>query len=65
MSETLADIARHEQARGNKPKLETARCADRVVFFYLGEMMEAGPAPQMFTVPKLKQTQDYVTGRFG
>ena len=65
MGETLADIARHERIRGNRPKLEAARCADRVAFFYLGEMVEAGSAQQMFTAPKLKQTQDHVTGRFG
>ncbi len=86
MGETLADIARHERACGNKPKLvvkhtgdglqhrskivlvthnmqQAARCANQGAFFYLGEMIEAGSAQQMFTAPKLKQTQDYVTGR--
>jgi phosphate transport system ATP-binding protein len=44
---------------------QAARCADQVAFFYLGEMVEVGPAHQMFTAPKQKRTQEYVTGRFG
>ncbi len=42
-----------------------ARCADQVAFFYLGELVEVGPAAQMFTAPKAKRTQEYITGRFG
>jgi len=44
---------------------QAARCADQVAFFYLGELIEVGPAGQMFTAPKQRRTQDYVTGRFG
>jgi phosphate transport system ATP-binding protein len=44
---------------------QAARCADQVAFFYLGELIEVGPAGQMFTSPKQRRTQDYVTGRFG
>jgi phosphate transport system ATP-binding protein len=44
---------------------QAARCADRVAFFYLGELIEVGPAHQMFTAPRQKKTQDYITGRFG
>jgi len=44
---------------------QAARCADQVAFFYLGEMVEVGPAGQMFTAPKQRRTQDYITGRFG
>jgi phosphate transport system ATP-binding protein len=44
---------------------QAARCADQVAFFYLGEMVEYGPAGQIFTSPKQKRTQEYVTGRFG
>jgi phosphate transport system ATP-binding protein len=44
---------------------QAARCADRLAFFYLGEMLEAGSAQQMFAAPKLKQTQDFIAGRFG
>src|SRR4051794_8974108 len=44
---------------------QAARCADQVAFFYLGEMVECAPAAQIFTAPKQKRTQEYVTGRFG
>ena len=44
---------------------QAARCADRVAFFYLGEMVEVGSAAQMFTAPREQRTQQYITGRFG
>jgi phosphate transport system ATP-binding protein len=44
---------------------QAARCADQVAFFYLGELVEVGTATQIFTTPRQKRTQDYVTGRFG
>jgi phosphate transport system ATP-binding protein len=44
---------------------QAARCADQVAFFYLGEMVEVASAGQMFTAPKERRTQEYITGRFG
>jgi phosphate transport system ATP-binding protein len=44
---------------------QAARCADQVAFFYLGELVEAGSATQIFTAPRERRTQDYITGRFG
>jgi phosphate transport system ATP-binding protein len=44
---------------------QAARCADQVAFFYLGELIEIGQAGQIFTAPKQKKTQEYITGRFG
>jgi phosphate transport system ATP-binding protein len=44
---------------------QAARCADQVAFFYLGEMVEVAPAGEMFTAPKQRRTQEYITGRFG
>jgi len=44
---------------------QAARCADQVAFFYLGEMVEVAAAADMFTAPKQKRTQEYITGRFG
>jgi phosphate transport system ATP-binding protein len=44
---------------------QAARCADRVAFFYMGEMVEVASAAQMFTAPKQRRTQEYITGRFG
>ncbi len=44
---------------------QAARCADQVAFFYLGELVEVNTATQMFTAPREKRTQEYITGRFG
>ena len=44
---------------------QAARCADQVAFFYLGEMVEVGSAAQIFTAPRQRRTQEYITGRFG
>jgi len=44
---------------------QAARCADQVAFFFLGELVEVGRAAQMFTAPRQKRTQEYITGRFG
>jgi phosphate transport system ATP-binding protein len=44
---------------------QAARCADQVAFFYLGEMVEVSPAAEMFTAPRERRTQEYITGRFG
>jgi len=44
---------------------QAARCADQVAFLYLGELIEVSPAMQMFTAPRERRTQEYITGRFG
>jgi phosphate transport system ATP-binding protein len=44
---------------------QAARCADQVAFFYLGELIEVGAAGQIFTAPRQRKTQEYITGRFG
>ena len=44
---------------------QAARCADRVAFFYLGELVECAPATDLFTAPRERRTQEYITGRFG
>ena len=44
---------------------QAARVSDRTAFFWLGRLVEEGPTDQMFTNPKEKLTEDYVTGRFG
>ena len=44
---------------------QSARCADQVAFFYLGELIEIAPAAQLFTNPREPKTQEYITGRFG
>lgn len=44
---------------------QAARISDETAFFYLGELVEMGPTKRIFTFPSKKQTEDYVTGRFG
>ena len=43
---------------------QAARVADKTCFFYLGELIEAGPTRELFSNPKEKLTNDYLTGRF-
>jgi phosphate transport system ATP-binding protein len=44
---------------------QAARVSDSTAFFYEGRLVEYGPTKQIFTRPSQKQTEDYVTGRFG
>ena len=44
---------------------QAARISDKCAFFLLGEMVEIGPTEQIFSMPKDKRTEDYITGRFG
>jgi len=44
---------------------QAARVSDYTGFFYLGELIEFGETEQIFTRPRQKKTEDYVTGRFG
>jgi phosphate transport system ATP-binding protein len=44
---------------------QAARVSDRTAFFWLGRLVEYGPTDRIFTNPKEKLTEDYVTGRFG
>lgn len=44
---------------------QASRVSDRTAFFYLGSLIEYGKTSEMFTNPKIKQTENYITGRFG
>ena len=44
---------------------QAARVSDVTGFFYLGQLIETGETQDLFTRPKLQQTEDYITGRFG
>ena len=44
---------------------QAARVSDVTAFFYLGKLIEADRTETLFTRPKLQQTSDYITGRFG
>jgi phosphate transport system ATP-binding protein len=44
---------------------QATRCSDHTAFFYLGQLVEFGPTGLIFSNPREKRTQDYITGRFG
>lgn len=44
---------------------QAARIADKTAFFLMGELIESGDTDKMFSLPKDKRTEDYITGRFG
>mgnify|MGYP003514219172 FL=1 len=44
---------------------QAARVSDYTAFMYLGKMVEYGDTDTLFTNPKNKQTEDYITGRYG
>jgi phosphate transport system ATP-binding protein len=44
---------------------QAARVSQRTAFMYLGELIEFGETKKLFTNPKDRRTQDYITGRFG
>lgn len=44
---------------------QASRVSDYTAFFYLGELVEYGQTVEIFTKPKLKHTENYITGRFG
>lgn len=44
---------------------QAVRISDKTVFFLLGEIIEAGNTEEIFSMPKNKKTEDYITGRFG
>jgi len=44
---------------------QAARCSDYTAYMYLGELMEFGETGQIFVKPSRKETEDYITGRFG
>ncbi len=44
---------------------QAARCSDYTAYMYLGDLMEFGPTQDLFLSPRKKDTEDYITGRFG
>jgi phosphate transport system ATP-binding protein len=44
---------------------QAARCSDHTAYMYLGDLIEFGTTEQMFFKPTCKETEDYITGRFG
>ena len=44
---------------------QAARVSDYTAFMYMGNLVEFGATNEVFTTPKKKQTEDYITGRYG
>jgi phosphate transport system ATP-binding protein len=44
---------------------QAARCSDYTAYMYLGDLIEFGPTSELFMKPTKKDTEDYITGRFG
>ena len=44
---------------------QAARVSDFTAFFYMGKLIEVDATETLFTRPKFRQTEDYITGRFG
>ena len=44
---------------------QAARVSDYTAFFYMGKLIEYDKTKNIFTKPSIKQTEDYITGRFG
>ncbi len=44
---------------------QAARVSDYTAFMYLGRLIEFGETRKLFTTPERKETEDYITGRFG
>ena len=59
----LKDTVTIIQVTHNIP--QAARISDFTAFIYLGELVEFGPTEKLFTVPKDKRTEEYLTGKFG
>ena len=59
----LKDAVTIIQVTHNIP--QAARISDYTAFIYLGELVEFGPTEKLFTVPKDKRTEEYLTGKFG
>ena len=66
IEELMEDLKRHYTIVVVTHNMQQAsRISDRTALFYLGRLVEYGETKQLFTKPKEKQTEDYITGRFG
>jgi phosphate transport system ATP-binding protein len=53
------------QATETTPRRQAARMSDYTALFYLGELVECDTTTKIFTNPRQRRTEDYVTSRFG
>jgi phosphate transport system ATP-binding protein len=66
IEDALAELkARHSIVLVTNNTKQAARASDRTAFLLMGELVEIGPTPQLFTKPKDRRTNDYLVGQFG
>jgi phosphate transport system ATP-binding protein len=66
VEETIHELKRHYTVVIVTHNMQqAARVSDMTAYFYLGELVEFAPTQELFTTPKNKSTEDYITGRFG
>ena len=66
IEELMADLKQHYTVVIVTHNMQqAARISDKCAFFLLGDMVEIGPTEEIFSMPKDKRTEDYITGRFG
>ena len=66
VEELIFDLKRHYTIVIVTHNMQQAgRCSDLTAFFYLGKLIEFDRTEKIFTNPGKKQTEDYITGRFG
>ena len=66
IEEALAELKdRHTIILVSNNTKQIARITDYVSFFYMGDLVEYGPTDRVFTNPTIKQTEDYIQGKFG
>ena len=66
LEETLAELSREIAVLLVTHNMQqAARVAQRTAFLYLGDLVEEGETTQLFSAPREKLTEEYVTGRFG
>ena len=66
IEDALADLkSRYSIVLVTNNTKQAARASDRTAFFLMGQLIECGPTPNLFTNPKDQRTSDYITGHFG
>ena len=66
IEELMQDLkSRYTQVIVTHNMQQASRVSDYTAFLYLGELIEYGPTDRIFINPIKKQTEDYITGRFG
>ena len=63
--ELASELKNYYHHHGHPQYTAMTRISDKTAFFLLGKMIEFDSTEQLFSMPKDKRTEDYITGRFG